>query len=191
MGGTKAILSLVALSIVVALLWHLGLNSVFGVIGVDTPVYEVLRKGNGYEIRRYAISTAVATDGNGRGGSSFMRLAGFIGVMGNPQNTKKQTISMTAPVVTIPSSKGEEMQFILPSAIHGSAPQPIDQNVRLVTRPPSVFAVETFSGQWSVLEAKERADRLRIKVQADGYTVDEQASWQYFRYNPPWTIPFF
>merc|ERR1711963_905265 len=99
--------------------------------------------------------------------------------MGNPQNTKNQAISMTAPVVTIPSPKGEEMQFILPSSIDGNVPQPTAQGVRLITRPTSVFAVETFSGQWSVDEAEERANRLRIRVQADGYTLDQHASWQY------------
>lgn len=174
-----------------AVLWHFGLNSVFGVIDVSTPDYEVLDRGQGYEIRRYPTSTAIATEGSAHGGNSFMRLAGFIGVMGKPQNDRNEKIAMTAPVVTMQSNEGEQMQFILPSNFNGSAPQPTGQGVHVVTRPSSVFGVETFSGSWSTHEAEERAKKLSIKLKADGYTLREHTPWQYFRYNPPWTLSVF
>lgn len=185
--GVKVIVPvLVTMCLLLALAWRAGLNTVFGAIDVGTPDYKLLHKGHGYEIRQYPPSTAIATGSASR--NSFMRLAGFIGVVGKPQNDRNQKIAMTAPVVSIPSS--EEMQFILPSNVNSSAPQPTAKGVRLVTRPSSVLAVETFSGSWSTHAAEARAKKLRQRVQADGYVL-EQAPWEYFRYNPPWTLPFF
>merc|ERR1712232_157027 len=89
------------------------------------------------------------------------------------------------------SNEGEAMQFILPTKFNGSAPQPTAQGVELVTRPSSVLGVETFSGSWSFHQAEERAKKLSFTLKADGYTLKENQPWQYFRYNPPWTISIF
>jgi hypothetical protein len=171
-----------------ALLWHFALSSVFGVIDVDTAAYVVVKKGPDYEIRHYPSSTAIATSG---GGHSFMSLAGYIGVMGKPQNARGQSIPMTAPVVSALDGTGEEMDFILPPSVNNSAPQPTNQQVRLVTRPATVFGVETFSGSCNILAAKSRAEAFTQKLQSDGYVLKPGAKWQLFRYNPPWTIPAF
>lgn len=170
------------------LLWHLGLSSVFGVVDVDTAAYDVLVQNSDYEIRRYASSEAIATLAGG-GDHSFMDLAGYIGVTRSPQNNRGQKIAMTAPVVTIPSAEGEEMQFILPRNVNGSAPQPTGQNVQLVNRPAAVFGVQTFAGAWDTMAVQRRAAALAQRLQADGYVLKQHAPWQYFRYNPPWTIP--
>mmetsp|Transcript_104066 Transcript_104066/g.164326 ORF Transcript_104066/g.164326 Transcript_104066/m.164326 type:complete len:245 (-) Transcript_104066:106-840(-) len=180
---------LFALFGIIALLWHFGLNSVFGVIDVSTPDYEVLHKGQGYEIRWYPASTAIASHASAH--SSFMSLAGFIGVMGKPQNDRHEKIAMTAPVVTMQSSHGEEMQFILPSNVNGTAPHPTNHGVRLVTRPSSAYGVETFSGSWSTYDVGERAKKLQRQLKSDGYILKEDQPWQLFRYNPPWTISAF
>merc|ERR1712061_753992 len=97
--------------------------------------------------------------------------------MGKPQNDRNQAIAMTAPIVTIQSPKGEEMQFILPSEVNASAPQPTAHDVRLITRLSSVFGVETFSGQWSTHDAEERAKRLQFRLEADGYTLSKNDTW--------------
>mmetsp|Transcript_8923 Transcript_8923/g.15757 ORF Transcript_8923/g.15757 Transcript_8923/m.15757 type:complete len:240 (+) Transcript_8923:79-798(+) len=172
------------------LLWKFGLGSVFGVVDVDVASYEVLKKADTYEIRRYAESTAVVTSGGADRGA-FMRLAGFIGVMGQAQNDRHEKIAMTAPVVTEETVRGEEMQFILPSQLNGSVPQPTQRGVHLVTRPCAVFGVETFSGSWASSEFARRAKALAANLKADGYSLNEKAAWQYMRYNPPWTLgPF-
>jgi len=98
---------------------------------------------------------------------------------------------MTAPVVTTAGARGEEMQFILPANVNNSAPQPTNQQVRLVTRPAAVLGVQTFSGSWNTAAAQSRATALAQTLQADGYTLKQGAQWQYFRYNPPWTLPAF
>eukprot|EP00930_Biecheleria_cincta_P090631 TRINITY_DN80042_c0_g1_i1.p1 TRINITY_DN80042_c0_g1~~TRINITY_DN80042_c0_g1_i1.p1 ORF type:complete len:242 (+),score=34.33 TRINITY_DN80042_c0_g1_i1:79-804(+) len=176
--------------LVIALLWKLGLGSVFGVVDVDVASYEVLAQGDGYEIRRYAASTAVATT-TGTEHGAFMRLAGFIGVMGQAKNERRQQIPMTAPVVNVESAHGAEMQFILPVEVNNTAPRPTDRDVHLVARPPTVFGVETFSGSWRTADVANRAAALAAKLQVGGYRVDKSAPWLYMRYNPPWTLgPF-
>lgn len=173
-----------------ALLWKLGLGSIFGVEDVGEASYEVLAHGDGYEIRRYAPSTAVAT-ATGSEHGAFMRLAGFIGVMGEAQNERHQKIPMTAPVVNVESSRGTEMQFILPADVNNTAPRPTARGVHLVTRPSAMFGVETFSGSWRTSDVAKRATALAAKLQVGGYRIDKSAPWLYMRYNPPWTLaPF-
>lgn len=181
--------SLIAM-LIITLLWKLGLGSVFGVVDVDVASYEVLAHGDGFEIRRYAASTAVATTTEA-GHGAFMRLAGFIGVMGEAKNERRQKIPMTAPVVNVESSHGAEMQFILPVQVNSTAPKPTGQGVHLVTRPSAMFGVETFSGSFRTADVAKRATALAAKLRVGGYKVDKSAPWLYMRYNPPWTLgPF-
>eukprot|EP00928_Gymnodinium_smaydae_P087322 TRINITY_DN71599_c0_g1_i1.p1 TRINITY_DN71599_c0_g1~~TRINITY_DN71599_c0_g1_i1.p1 ORF type:complete len:260 (+),score=34.79 TRINITY_DN71599_c0_g1_i1:32-781(+) len=178
------------------MLWRGGLNSVFGVIDVATPAYDLLKRENGFEIRRYHASTAVETPMTGKGneGKSFMRLAGFIGVIGAPSNSRKEKIAMTAPVVTTQEAKGSSqvmMQFILPAGVNSSAPLPTERGVHLITRPAAVFGVRAFSGTWSFSDAEAQAKELATELEASGYSLKTDAPWQFFRYNPPWTLPMF
>lgn len=186
-----ALLCVALTSAVTIALWRAGLDSVFGAIDVDTAEYEMVKQADGYQVRRYASSTAIATSNAHGDRGQFMRLAGFIGVTGPAQNSEGRKIAMTAPVVTFKGSKGDEMQFILPRDVNDNAPQPTSRSVRLVERPVAVYGVETFSGSWNDHQAEDRANALAVKLKADGYTVKEGAPFQYMRYNPPWTLPMF
>merc|ERR1711998_402155 len=53
--------------------------------------------------------------------SAFMKLAGYIGVMSEPQNAEKERIPMTAPVIH--NSDGE-MEFVLPASFGYSSDNP-------------------------------------------------------------------
>lgn len=82
------------------------MGTIFGTIDVETPPYDVLlavesKDGRpAYELRRYGALYAVETNmGTGEGGA-FRRLAGYIGVGGNPRNKTQKPVAMTAPVVT-------------------------------------------------------------------------------------------
>eukprot|EP00933_Yihiella_yeosuensis_P029650 TRINITY_DN23292_c0_g1_i1.p1 TRINITY_DN23292_c0_g1~~TRINITY_DN23292_c0_g1_i1.p1 ORF type:complete len:204 (-),score=46.81 TRINITY_DN23292_c0_g1_i1:109-720(-) len=168
------------------------MGQVMGAIDVEQPKYDVLKTGDGYEVRRYEAATAVETVAPPEEeNASFGRLARFIGVFGKPENAADQAIAMTAPVVTMQTNEGSRMQFILPADQHGQAPNPNSSQVRLVERPAaSIFGVETFSGSWDTSAAAERASSLKTKLMQDGYTLDETVPWQYWRYNPPFTLPF-
>jgi hypothetical protein len=77
---------------------------VFGKIDVAEPSFKVLLNRASvpipYQIRQYNVRYACETTFTGSDTSSaFRALAGYIGVMGSPQNEGSQSISMTAPVV--------------------------------------------------------------------------------------------
>eukprot|EP01018_Ginkgo_biloba_P014835 Gb_33188 [translate_table: standard] len=101
------------------------MGTVLGRIGVETPKYQVLAKGNDYEIREYEASVVAevtydpAQMNRGRDGG-FMILANYIGAVGKPHNIKPQhtdmppqeeegeKIAMTAPVITQESAAQSE-----------------------------------------------------------------------------------
>eukprot|EP00121_Abeoforma_whisleri_P012913 Awhi_evm1s11920 len=58
---------------------------VFGKVDVESPAHEVIKVGQGYEIRKYpsAVAAEVMTNGDDNG---FRILANYIGVFGDPQN---------------------------------------------------------------------------------------------------------
>lgn len=65
---------------------------------VAEPSYDVVLKGSNYEVRSYGKRFAIETCSCDGSGSAFPKLAGFIGVMGKPQNDQDLEIAMTAPV---------------------------------------------------------------------------------------------
>eukprot|EP00586_Coscinodiscus_wailesii_P009692 CAMPEP_0172509862 /NCGR_PEP_ID=MMETSP1066-20121228/224025_1 /TAXON_ID=671091 /ORGANISM="Coscinodiscus wailesii, Strain CCMP2513" /LENGTH=248 /DNA_ID=CAMNT_0013288569 /DNA_START=84 /DNA_END=830 /DNA_ORIENTATION=+ len=97
------------------------MGMVFGKVDVAEPAFEVMFSRASaevvYEIRKYgkrfaietemikAGSSASATDEDTQMRSPFMALAGYIGVMGKPQNEGLESIAMTAPVVMTSEDK--------------------------------------------------------------------------------------
>ena len=91
---------------------------------------------------------------------------------------------MTAPVV----SKGRHMMFVLPSGV-ANPPKPNDSGVSVVALPERVFAVATYMGSWTEEAAHAKSEEVRAAAIADGYECEE--GWEWYRYNPPWTLPNF
>eukprot|EP00959_Pyramimonas_sp_CCMP1952_P215510 4508552-Pyramimonas_sp.AAC.1 len=89
-------------ALVTAALYRSRMGAMFGKIAVEVPQYEVLLKKPLYEIRKYPPFVIVSTSAEDmvEGNNSFGKLAKYIGVFGSPENSKKEAISMTAPVVT-------------------------------------------------------------------------------------------
>jgi hypothetical protein len=174
--------------------------------------------GAAYELRRYGERFAAETSygPKDKDDSPFMLLAGYIGVFGNPQNEGNEAISMTAPVViqdkgtaismTAPvvikndhtgSPEEKTMQFILPAEYDSISkiPRPTNPKVHIRELPPAVGAVHRFSGSVSLSSAKQWATKLAYQLQADGlddltkeYVLE---NYQFWGYNPPYTIPIF
>lgn len=173
------------------------MGSVFGHIGEETPKFDPVEtsKDGGYEIRRYHATRAIEAR-TSEENRSFMTLAGYIGVRGEPRNVKKEPIAMTAPVVSCsdaPDSVGR-MQFVLPSQFSpgGPATPPASSNpqVSVVERPPKLMAVMGFSGRWSDEDFKGKRDELVQLLKDDGRPLREPLYWEIYRYNPPWTLNF-
>jgi len=143
----------------IAFICYLTMGSVFGRISEETPKFALVRalKKHDVQIRRYAPNTAIMydrsarpsdADRNGDENGGFMKLAGYIGVGGRPQNDKGEAIAMTAPVLMTNSRK---MNFILPSSETRDGhepPRPTNPDVHVVKRGEVLMAVKTFSGSW-------------------------------------------
>lgn len=184
---------------------------ILGRISVETPKYQLIGSAADYEIRTYSPSVVaeVTYDPAQPGGpdAGFMILAGYIGAVGDPKNSRTEKISMTAPVITktlpekiamtapvLTSSDGGSaaavtMRFVLPAkyASAEEAPRPGDERVRIREEGERKYGVVRFSGVATKAVADERAERLRRSLERDGHRV--AGDYVLARYNPPWTLP--
>ncbi|GMP40928.1 hypothetical protein CsSME_00011202 [Camellia sinensis var. sinensis] len=77
---------------------------VFRKIDVETPKFELIKSTNDYEIRKYSPSviaevTYDPTHFKGNKDDCFMISANYIDIVGNPQNSTPEKITMKAPVI--------------------------------------------------------------------------------------------
>ena len=174
------------------------MGSVFGVIREERPKYTVRSTSavsGEYEVRVYKPNIAIETpqtsqDPKEKDRGPFMKLAGYIGVRGTPQNTLQEPISMTAPVVCVKSNTDEDkMQFILPSKIEDPPTPNEGTNVSIVKRSEKIMAVRTVSGATDDHKFEKERDMLLEMLSRDGIEIAKPMLWETYRYNPPWTIP--
>lgn len=192
--------------VVVALLW-----SVWGYFGshVEQTDYTVVKKMNGYEIREYPARIVAQTTVQGSYeeslGNGFRIVAGYI--FGG--NTKKERITMTAPVV---AKNGEDLKasekiamtapvvataagdsqvisFGMPrSATLETLPTPNDPRVKIVTVPAKKYAARRFSWYRSDARVRSTQEKLLKALGRDGIVPEGSAA--YAGYNAPWTPPW-
>lgn len=180
--------------------------SVVGVrAGTEQPQYDVIdRVGSSVEVRQYGerVAAEVTVQRGGRGAnenSAFGALAGYIFgknrakteiAMTSPVETRSQSqkIAMTSPVETAQSTNGMTMRFFLPSSLTlESAPEPVNQNVRIVQVPSETVATLRFSGlRTSANVAAHTSELLEYLESSKWAPVGAPAA--YF-YDPPWTVP--
>ena len=192
------------------------MGSVFGKSTVASPLYTTLHTLQSapvpFEVRQYGQRYAVSTTMVGDGG--FMTLAGYIGVGTSPQNegagmtqpsptvvamtapvvTKNpKAVAMTSPVTTSTTPEGTVMSFILPAEYDSleKIPKPTNPAVRIVAVPPSIGAVSTFSGTVTPLKSTAQKTSLLNSLTSLGVTPSNAADWELWRYDPPWTLPWF
>jgi hypothetical protein len=131
----------------------LGVSSLLVVksaMAIEKAKYTVLEKEDGFEIRQYApqilAETFVEGDLENAGNEGFRRLYAYI----SGENTKKQSISMTAPVsqetgskkiaMTVPVKQEKKdnrwrITFLMPAEYTlETLPEPNDTRVRLTER---------------------------------------------------------
>jgi hypothetical protein len=160
---------------------------------VETVKYEILRKLNKVEIRRYP-RIAIAKVGNYET-DSFGLLFRFISGE-NKQKTKvkmtapvvSQEIKMTTPVLSDFSNTGY-MAFVMPKKFSlGTIPEPMDNRVKIEEIPERLVAVLRFSGSWAethfdakTRELLEELNKAKIKTKGNVFTM---------LYNPPFTPGF-
>lgn len=176
-------------------------------MAIETPKYKVLKKEGNCELRQYDAYITASVEVGGKDYSAATNQGfGYIAdyIFGN--NTKKDSISMTAPVLqeakpvsekiamTAPvvTTKNEhvyKISFVMPSKYTlRTLPQPNNHKVVLTEVPSFRAAVLSFSGFVNEKTINKKTEELKnwIKEQKIKTTGLVQTA----RYNPPWTLWF-
>jgi hypothetical protein len=172
---------------------------------IEEPNFTVVKKIGAIEIREYTpyvvAEVVVNANANDAGNQAFPILAGYI--FGKNKGEKKMAMTapviqssappikmeMTAPVTQASVPGGYLVQFVLPKTVSlATAPEPLDERVKLREMPAASWAVITYSGTWSQSNFDENLSALRTALKtADIATQGEPVL---SRYNGPFT-PWF
>ena len=173
-------------------------------MAIEKAKYRVLEKKDGFEIRKYDPSivaeTLVEGDLEEAGKEGFRRLFAYI----SGENTKKQSISMTAPVsqetisekiaMTAPVNQEKKdnrwrITFLMPAEYTlETLPEPNDTRVRLTEESGRLMVAVKYSGTWSQEGYAENRALLEQYIQKRGLTKTGEPVWA--RYDPPF-MPWF
>jgi hypothetical protein len=185
------------------------MGMIFGKIDVEQASHDILSHEfptPDISLRRYhqhVLARVPST--SAKENEMFRILARYIGVFGTPENINSNSIAMTAPVLSAPSSSKiamtapvlssssmHDMSFVLPAkyTTKTQAPQPTDSRVELVDVPERTVAVKTFSGMVSMEEAEAMANEFKSELETQGFEIDTMNDWSLARYNPPFTLWF-
>jgi hypothetical protein len=187
------------------LVWVIG--SYVVVWSIAEPSYTVVEKRDGYEIRKYApyikAETTVTGDYDNAMSQGFRIVADYI--FGN--NTTKESISMTTPVLESPQVGTSEkiamttpvleattgnatrtIAFVLPAKYTlATLPRPNNEAVRLIEMPERTVAALRFT--WYPTETRIAAKKQLL----NDYLVRDQkritGTTETARYNPPLSMP--
>lgn len=182
--------------------------SVFGLRSEETPKYDVIKKSENFEIRKYqpyiVAETTVEGDFKSAQSEAFRILAGYIfgknranqnipmtaPVSQNKAPQKSETIAMTAPVSQIKATKGWTMAFMMPESYKlEELPDPIDDRIKFRQIPEKHVAVLRFS--WGRGQEKFQAKAAELAEwikQIPEFETTSSPTWA--GYDPPWTLPF-
>ena len=107
--------------------------------------YEVVKKNEIYEIRKYSDRLAIEAEISNQG-SSFRKLFNYIS--GNNENNEE--IKMTTPVTQVEKKGSMTMQFYLPSRFNkDNIPSPSNSDVKILNIKGGYYAVIIYSGRAS------------------------------------------
>ena len=186
-------------------LWVIG--SYVVIWSIEEPAYTVIEKKDGYEIREYApyIVAEANVTGNYNEATSegFRIIADYI--FGN--NLKKESISMTTPVLEEPNTTGSEkiamttpvletasetatrtISFVLPSKYTlETLPLPNNQAVNLREVPARKVAALRFTWYPTEARTEKKKELLASYLVRDNQKITGEI--QTARYNPPLSIP--
>src|SRR6478609_6618071 len=165
--------------------------------------YELVRQSPAYDLRRYPSHVVAETlvrdaEFEDAGNRAFRALFGYI----SGENTSRQSIEMTAPVVqsseriamTAPvvqeqTDDGFVVAFVLPASMtEATAPIPVRSEVTLRTVPERMVASKRFSGRWTRASWDSQREALLASLSANGLTPI--GTPRFARFDPPYT-PWF
>jgi SOUL heme-binding protein len=154
----------------------------------EEPSYKLIKKTKSIEIRQYQAFNLASTDISGNKEQAlrrgFRRLAGYI----FGKNDKRQSLSMTVPVMLESHASDWRVSFMLPRIYAlNSLPKPDDTSIFLHIQNQAIFAAIRFSGQGQLNNFIEK--RVVLEEFLTKNHCLNQGRVVYAFYNPPWTIP--
>ena len=177
------------LTIIAATTWGLIMSN------VEQAKYEVVEAQGNIQVRDYnpIIVAEVEVSGERKEAikQGFRIIADYI--FGN--NSSKQRIAMTAPVMQQFLKQQESMnqwtvRFMMPSVYTlNTLPKPNNDVVKLKQISSKRFVVIRFSGMASENSLKEHSNALSQYIENKNLAILSQPIYAFF--NPPWTLPFF
>jgi hypothetical protein len=170
---------------------------------IEQPAYTVIERRLGYEIRRYEpyLVATVTVTGNENSAlyTAFPILAGYI--FGD--NTQREKIAMTAPVISEQSQKiamtapviaeesGEGIQtvsFVMPKKFTlDTLPVPRDSRISFKQIDEETVAVLTFRGWYSAQRIVNKKEALLSLLERD--TIPVTGNPRFAGYNSPFAMP--
>ena len=150
-------------------------------MAIEQPRYTVVVDDGACEIRAYdPMIVAVSVESDLRGYSGFSNVFDYI--QGN--NTTRQKIAMTAPVINDLEKTALTTAFVMPKAYRmDELPQPQSTQLRLDEKPARLVAAIRFSGSVNDRLITQKRSELLAWIKANGYFAI--GSTELARYNPP------
>lgn len=171
-----------AILLVIPIVWLI-LNSRFH---TETAPYVLLRTDGEFEFRDYpALTLATTPMENGQDSRSFGMLFQFI----TGQNSKREKIPMTTPVLIDPATGKKTMSFVMPEAlVRKGLPEPNGGSVRLSKIAPGRYVVMRFKGRGGEANQKASIGKLQTWLRERNIVAEGEPIIAY--YDPPWTPVF-
>ena len=145
--------------------------------------YEVVKKNNIYEIRKYSDRLVIETSISNEG-SSFRKLFNYIS--GN--NDKNEEIKMTTPVTQVEKKGNMTMQFYLPSRFNKeNIPSPSNPDVKILNIKGGYYAVIRYSGRASDKNFIKHKSILENELKKDDMSILSPPIKA--TYDGPFTLP--
>jgi hypothetical protein len=161
----------------------LGLIITSNSMSYEEANYEVVKKNEVYEIRKYsdrlAIETNISNEGN-----SFRKLFKYI----SGDNENNEEIKMTTPVTQIEKKGNMTMQFYLPSRFNKSnTPNPSNSDIKILNIKGGYYAVIIYSGRASDKNFIKHKNILENELKKDDISI--LGAPIKATYNNPFTLP--
>ena len=148
-------------------------------------VYSVISSHDGFELRSYDECVLVQVIQRGdfmaAGNRAFSPLFGFIS--GN--NSRRQKIAMTAPVIQQPLGPNEHVvSFVMPADFKvDDTPDPLGAAMKVAAVPAHLSAARAFRGSWSSERFEAEGETLLAAVANAGLKTSGNLYWS--RFDPP------
>lgn len=153
--------------------------------GAKTLNYEVVKKFDAFEIRKYQAFLIVSVETEKMVGSQgFRRLFNYIS--GN--NKTGEEIPMTAPVLNRISKEDSSMAFVMPEQFSkDSVPEPLQKDLLVKEMPPGYYAALSFKGFNFQLKIKEKIKTFEDLLEKKN--LEKGSDFYLARFDPPFTLP--